>query len=370
MKIASYVYPSTLIEPGGLGMLTLHMTRALAHAAEVQLQLLFSREELGADGMLPPSHPLGGMPCVGLPWSRRTREGCWLLFNRPLIDCYLTPGTWIYNSSEPAYVPSRQCYRIVTVHHLELSTRRLQLMRFRKSILTADLLVAQSSFTRDQIVAEYDVPASRIVVVGSGVEPSLIEEGKKEASNVQHLQPYVIYVGAMLPRKGGDYLLSMARELLRRESNLKIVCSGGLRGNPSLIQEARSLSNVVQLDYLGRSELTNMIRGAACMVIPSRLEGFGLTAIEAMALGTPIIASNNSALPETLGGAGVLVDPQNAGQLAEEALRFQRDAAHRADHVDRGRRRVAYFTWEACMHRLLAGVRERSLELDREPQLK
>ena len=96
------------------------------------------------------------------------------------------------------------------------------------------------------------------------------------------------------------------------------------------------------------------------MVIPSRLEGFGLTAVESMALGTPVIASNNSALPETLGGAGVLVNPGNAGELAEEALRFAHDANHRTNHVDHGRRRISYFTWEACMQRLLDGIRERS----------
>ena len=357
-KIASYIYPSDLVEPGGLGMLTLNMTRALAQSPEVQLQLLVSRSDLGVDGMLPLSHPLWGIPCVGLPWRRRTREGCWLMFDRPLIDRYLSPGTWVYNSAEPAYVPGRQCSRIVTVHHLEPFTSRLKALRFRKAILTADLLVAQSSFTRDQIVRDYGVARDRIVVVGSGVDERLFEEGEMEPKNVQPLQPYVVSVGALLPRKGGDYLLRMARELQRRQSNLKIVCSAGQRGRPHLVEEARSLSNVVLLDYASREELIDLIRGAICMVIPSRLEGFGLTAIEAMALGTPLIASNNSALPETLGGAGVLVNPEDAGQLAEEALRFQRDASHRADYAERGRRRVSYFTWKACMQRLLNGIRE------------
>ena len=363
LKIASYVYPSALVGvvgPTGLGMLTLHMTRALAQNPEVELKLLVSKSDLGPDGILPPSHPLGGIPCVGLPWRRRTREGCWLLFDRPLIDRYLPPGTWVYNSSEPAYVPARRCPRIVTVHHLEPFASRLKALRFKKSILTADLLVAQSSFTRDQIVCEYGVPTDRIVVVGTGVDENLIELGKKEPRNVQHLQPYVISVGALLPRKGSDYLLNMARELRRRQSNLKIVCSCGTRGRPQLVEEARSLPNVVLLDYASRDELMDLIRGAVCMVIPSRLEGFGLTAVESMALGTPVIASNNSALPETLGGAGVLVNPEDAGQLAEEALRFHRDADQRADHVDRGRRRASFFTREACMQRLLNGIRERS----------
>jgi glycosyltransferase involved in cell wall biosynthesis len=363
LKIASYVYPSALVEPGGLGMLTLHMTRALAQNSEIALKLLISRSDLPADGMLGPSHPLGDVPCVGLPWKRRTREACWLLFNRPLIDRYLPPGTWIYNSSEPAYVPSRYCPRIVTVHHLEPSSRRLKKLRFRKAIQSAELLVAQSSFTRDQVAREYGLSHDRIVVVGSGVERRLIEEGEKELPAVPYPQPYIIAVGALLKRKGGDYLLNIARELDRRGVNLKIICSGGLRGRPDLVEEGRGLPALVQLDYVSRAELNNLIRGAVCMVIPSRLEGFGLTAIEAMALGTPIIASDNSALPETLAGSGVLVDPANAVQIVDEALRFQKDLNHRADYVERGKRRILYFTWEACMGRLLDGIRKREEEI-------
>lgn len=94
------------------------------------------------------------------------------------------------------------------------------------------------------------------------------------------------------------------------------------------------------------------------MVIPSRLEGFGLTAVEAMALGTPVIASDNSALPEILGGAGSLVNPENAGQMVDEALRFQADPSYRALHVERGRERANYFTWDACLRRLLTGIHE------------
>lgn len=357
VKIASYIYPSTLVKPGGLGMLTLNMTLALARSPEVHVQLLVSGSDLLANGTFPPSHPLAGIPCVALPWKRRTREGRWLLLDHPLIDSYLPPGTWVYNSGEPAYVPGRRCPRIVTVHHLEPSSRRLRNLRFRKSILTADLIVAQSTFTRNQVVHEYNVPVDRIVVVGSGVDKSLIEEGIKEPPDPKHSGPYLIAVGELLPRKGGDYLIAMARELQRRQSNMKIVCPGGMRGTPELVEEAHSVPTLIQLDYVKREELVALIRGAVCIVIPSRLEGFGLTAVEAMALGTPVIASDNSALPDVLGGAGVLVDPKNAGQMVDEALRFQSDAVHRAEHVARGRRRASYFTWEACMRRLLGGIR-------------
>ena len=105
--------------------------------------------------------------------------------------------------------------------------------------------------------------------------------------------------------------------LQRRGSPLKVVCPFGLRGLPPFVDEVKSLPNVIPLNYVSREELVSLIRAAVCMVIPSRLEGFGLTAAESMALGTPVIASNNSALPETLGGAGILVDPSDAPALAD-----------------------------------------------------
>lgn len=338
-------------------MLTLNMTRALALNPEVDLRLLVSRKYLTPDRKLSPSHPLEKIPCVGLPLSRRMREGCWLTLNRPLVDRYLPARTWVYNSGEPAYVPARRCRTIVTVHHLEPSSRWLKILRLRKSILTADLIVAQSHFTKEQVVHEYSVPPERIVVVGSGVDEIYFREDKEGRRNSTDAGPYMVTVGELLPRKGGDYLIEIGRELLRRQSSLKIMCSGGMRGVPQLVEEARSVPALILLDYLEREDLLALIRGAVCMVIPSRLEGFGLTAVEAMALGTPVIASHNSALPEILCGAGILVETGNIGRFVDEALRFQADANHRAEYVERGRCRALHFTWEACMQRLLSGIR-------------
>ena len=368
-KIAAYIHPHSLINPTGVGMLTLNMTLTLANNPDVELKLLTSASELDGNSMLPKGHPLHGIPAIGLPWRRETREGCWLALNRPLIDRYLPAGWWIYNSLE-TYVPARKCKRIVTVHHIEpppsaalLSRagirRRLATHRLQKAVATADLIVAQSTFTAREIMAQHRVPESRLAVVGSGVDDTLLTAPPEAqaSGNALTYAPYVVSAGAFQLRKGTDYLFAMARELQRRGSPLKIVCPFGLRGFPSFTDEARTLPNVVALDYIGREELVDLIRGAVCMVIPSRLEGFGLTAIESMGLGTPVVASNNSALPETLGGAGMLVDPMDAVALANAVEKLFKDQSHRASLVALGRRRAEDFTWTKCMERLIKNLR-------------
>ncbi len=370
MKIAAYVHPSSLIEPTGVGMLTLNMALALARNPEVEFTLLTSTSELNGSGMLREKHPLHGIPAIGLPMSRQMREGCWLALDRPLLDRYLPPDCWIYNSLE-TYVPTQKCKRIVTVHHIEAPVarslfsrtglrQRLATVRLNKAVRTADLIVAQSTFTARQIMTQHHVPENRVVVVGSGVEESLLAQRHdgNAASATSPYTPYVISAGAFQLRKGTDHLFAMARELQRRESPLKIVCPFGLRGLPPFTEQVKSLPNVVALDYVSREELLNLIRGAVCMAIPSRLEGFGLTAIESMALGTPVIASNNSALPETLGEAGILVEPTDAAALADAAEKILKDEVYRKTLVALGIERVKNFTWFLCMERLLNGIKK------------
>lgn len=368
-KIAAYIYPQALKMPTGVSMLTLNMVRVLAKNPEVELRLLAGADELEPDGTLPPELKFDGIPVVPLPWHRGTREAIWLASDWPPVDRYLPEDFWVYSTME-TYVPARRCRRIVTVHHLEPRVKAApfsgpalrqwrQDFRLRKAIRTADLIVAQSTFTRDAVVREFSAPMERMQVVGSGVDDELLESPPGSAAlEIAKFGPYIISPGAFQLRKGTDYLFAMARELQRRGSPLKIVCPFGLCGLPPFTDEVNKLPNVIGLDYISREDLLNMIRGAVCMVIPSRLEGFGLTAIESMALGTPVIASNNTALPETLGGAGVLVDPANATEIADEVERLLNIPEHRADLVARSRRRAKDYTWTKCMNRLLVGIQK------------
>lgn len=368
IRIAAYVYPEGLRTLTGVSMLTLNMVRQLSECPGVDLRLLAPADELDRQGRIPGELNLNGIPVISLPWRRSLREGLWLTMNAPTIDRYLPADCWVYCTRE-TFIPARHCKRIVTVHHLEpvldtvaLSRRRVtqfgQNLRLRKALTTADLVVAQSTFTKTEVTQRFPVPSSRIEVVGSGVSNKLLAQGASDwRPEVTNLEPYVISAGAFHPRKGTDYLFAMARELARRDSLLRIVCPYGSEGVPSLVREAKTLSNLVVLDHVSREDLVILIRNAVCMVIPSRLEGFGLTAVESMALATPVVASDNSALPETLGGAGILVDPSNAVALADAVERVFRNPEQGHSMVSAGLKRAEYFTWQKCGERLLAAIR-------------
>lgn len=368
IKIAAYIYPKGLLTPTGVTMVTLNMVKQLAGNPKVELKLLASRDQLENGRSLPKGHPLADLPVIGLPFSRAIRESFWLGLNAPLIDRYVPKDFWIYCSTE-TYIPATSARRIVTVHHLEPPVKgpsfnlsgmraRTAAWRFRRAILSADLVVTQSHFTSRQVTEAYNISESKMVVIGGGVDKALIESTVDLSTlhSRANYGDYVISIGAFQLRKGTDYLFAMARELLRRGSLLKIVCPYGLRGSASFTEEVKSLPNIIALDYLDRNELIELIRGAVCMVIPSRLEGFGVTAIESMALGVPIVASNKSALPETVGDAGMLVNPEDTTSLTNAVERIFTDQSFRENLINLGRRRACSFTWSQCMDRLVASI--------------
>jgi glycosyltransferase involved in cell wall biosynthesis len=167
-------------------------------------------------------------------------------------------------------------------------------------------------------------------------------------SSVLGLEPrsYLLFVGTVEPRKGIDVLLA-AHGALRRQGHpdLKVVVAGppGWGSTPPLDGDG-----VVAPGLVDEATLDGLYRGAAAVVVPSRSEGFGLPALEAMARGRPVVASEAGALPEVLGGAGLLVAPGDPDALAGALDRVLGDEDFAAGLGEAGRKRAAAFTWTAC----------------------
>jgi len=112
--------------------------------------------------------------------------------------------------------------------------------------------------------------------------------------------------------------------------------------------EAHSLQSSVT--YLGKPDqptLLQLYNAADMLLAPSTHEGFGITLLEAMACGTPVITANTSAMPEVVGDAGVLIDPLNVEAIAAAILHLRRDSTYRQALIQKGLERVKTFTWEA-----------------------
>ena len=208
-----------------------------------------------------------------------------------------------------------------------------------------------SEFTRRDVVERYGVPEERIVVTPYAADPAFRPGGGAAPGS-----PYILFVGALEARK--DPLTAVAA-LTQLDQGLRLVLVGPDRGLERKVRQAAGRLGVaarIELrGHLPKEELAALYRGAACLVFPSRYEGFGLPALEAMASGTPVVASTAGSLPEVVGEAGVLVEP---GEPEALAVGVERALAERERLVAAGLERAGQFTWEETARRTLAVYQE------------
>jgi len=217
-------------------------------------------------------------------------------------------------------------------------------------VRAADLVVAVSGYTAQGVVDELRVPAARIRVVHSGVSECFFQAAPPGAPRGgSGTQPYILFVGALEPRKNVPALLSAMRLLSARgRSEQLIVVSaeqwGGVAG-----EEYPGVTFTGPVDDV---TLAGLYAGAECLALPSSDEGFGLPALEAMAVGTAVVVTRSGALPEVCGDAAIYARsaaPEAIAAAIEEAI------ATRDVLIPRGRARAARFRWDRCAEEM-AGV--------------
>src|SRR3954452_6758354 len=239
----------------------------------------------------------------------------------------------------------RPCAGVVTVHDLAFEVfpedfaprtawkyRRLG----RAAARSAQRVICVSRATADDDVARWGVRADRIRVVPNA--PALSVGDAPSPSGA----PYVLGIGDLRVKKAWDVLVGAWRE-----SGLehRLVIAGADSGEGARLR-ALAGPQAARLElpgYLDDARLDALLRGAAVLAHPSRYEGFGMVVLEAMARGVPVVCADVTALPETAGGAAVLVPPGDADALAG-ALRHA--LANRETWAARGRARAAEFSWE------------------------
>ena len=233
---------------------------------------------------------------------------------------------------------------IVTVHDLALvrfpelfpAWHRLYRHALGPVVRAAALVATVSEFTRQETIELLGVPPERVRVIGNGLDAGFGPAGDRAQGE------YVLAVGTVEPRKNLPRIAEAAR--LAGES-LRVVGAPGWGG-----VEAPG-----RLGEVSDEELAALYRGARCVVCASLYEGFGIPVLEAMASGTPVVASNGSSLAEVAGGAAVLVDPLEPDSIAAGI----REAVARHDElVPLGLERARAYTWAGVADRVEALWRE------------
>jgi glycosyltransferase involved in cell wall biosynthesis len=249
---------------------------------------------------------------------------------------------------------------VVTVHDLSFERDRAMMglrdrVIFRTVVPRAARRAARvltvSEQTRRDLIEQYGLPEGRIVVTPNGVDPAFGPEGAREDDGA-----YALFVGALQPRKDP---VSAVEAIALVDGGLRLVFAGPDKGGGAALREAVARlgleERVELLGYVEQERLAALYRGAACLVFPSRYEGFGLPVVEAMACGTPVVAARTSALPEVAGDAAILVEPGSPAALAHG---IQEALADRERLTAAGLERARRFSWRTTAERTLAVYRE------------
>jgi glycosyltransferase involved in cell wall biosynthesis len=276
-------------------------------------------------------------------WSRKQRVPVELLAGK--LD--------VFHFSDWMYPPQRSGLRTTTVHDLiplhhpewvDPRTAELHVPKYRHSAETCDLMFANSEFTADDVAHTLGFPRERVVVAHPGIHARFTAEGPRRDFG----GPYLFTAATLEPRKNLETLLEAFARLRERRPELQLVIAGPAGWGGRAVEG----EGVRVLGYVEDDELPALYRGAEAVVYPSLYEGFGIPIVEAMASGTPVVASAHPSLDEASGGIAVRADPENPEALAAG---IERALAERETRVPRGLEHAARFTWRACGEAMLRG---------------
>lgn len=280
---------------------------------------------------------------------------------------------WTY----PVPVRLEGARNIYTVHdlvplrlpHTSLEDKAYYRRLLATCVVTADHLCTVSMSSRQDVIDLLGVAPERVTNTyqPADLPLSLLDRNELE-SGLQRLfgltaGGYYLFFGAIEPKKNLGRLIE-AYLLSGVTAPLVIVGAGGWRSERELRlldgrngQRLEESGDIRRFEYLPRNLLIPLIQGARCVVFPSLHEGFGLPALEAMALGTPVITTATSSLPEIVGDAALLVDPYDTGSLLDALRRVDADVALRTRLSEVGPQQAAHFNAGDYADRVLAMYR-------------
>jgi glycosyltransferase involved in cell wall biosynthesis len=227
---------------------------------------------------------------------------------------------------------------------------RLVIKAKKRAIERADIIIAISENTKNDLIRIYGVPESKIKVVylASSLRSSNTIEFDELKTSYRITRPYILYVGDRHTYKNFKILIDTYKNHLSDKFDL--VCFGG--GNFKTNELKSSDNNIIQL-HGSDDLLASLYKHAFCFVYPSLYEGFGIPPLEAMSMGCPVIASNTSSIPEVVGDAAILFDPNSEKELVQSIQSLYNEHT-RNDLIKSGYEQEKKFSWEKMTNETLS----------------
>jgi len=277
----------------------------------------------------------------------------------------------------PDFIPPfyRHWASVITVHdlafllfpHFMTKEAARYYSQIDQAVKRTDHIIAVSESTKRDTVKLLGVPAEKITVIYEAANPVYRPLDDPPALALSRRKyrlagDFILCVGTIEPRKNLPHLLRAFRRLLdeyRLDVHLVLAGEAGWLYQEvfAAVEELHLGDRVRFLGKVSVDDLLLLYNAARLFVTPSKYEGFGLPLLEAMACGTPVIATNVSSLPEVVGDAGLLVSPEDEAELTVAMWRVLTDEALRAEMREKGLKRAKLFSWERAAQETLAVYR-------------
>lgn len=349
----------------GIGNYLYYLAGELCRSPEVE-ELFFIANRYGKHGTLP-VYPVTGKAQYNEPWVPQTLSNtlAYVMWHRWYLGAYVG-----IKRPDIIHFPSMICARyakcktVVTVHDLSFATfypRSKQTDYYReygqRSVKLADRIIVDSFATKQDLMNIWGITEDKVEVIhlGCGSEYHALERMQCAHEIERTLgvsTPYVLYVGNIEPRKNLAFLVKAFEMVVARVPELKLIIAGR-PGMPypefyKALSDSPMRKSITIVNGPSTEVLVRLYNAAACFCYPSLMEGFGLPVLEAFNCGCPVIASNNSSLPEVTGEAAVLLDATDLEGWVAAIERFVKDSAAPDAYRVKGQERAALFSWEKC----------------------
>lgn len=302
-------------------------------------------------------------PIVPLPYSAFFKDDVDIT---QFFNCVVPPGV----KGRSVVIVHDMAYKVCP-ETVRLKTKWWLHLTLKKSCNRADAIVTVSESSKADIIKYLGVNANKITVMPNGVDLHIFHN-RYEKSAIDtikakyHLKSeYFLYLGTLEPRKNIPSLIRAYKQLLQIKDSLtvpQLVIAGGkgwlYDSIFNIVKELKLEENVLFTGYLDMEDVPKMLCGATAFVFPSIYEGFGMPPLEAMACGAPVITSNVSSLPEVVGDAGILVNPESIDEICQAMGTLMTNSILRQELVKRGLERAESYTWENSAHILYSLYRK------------